>query len=164
MDRMFAEQVLNWIPCQQAGFFFVILALVCSASYFGIFDSVFSFCPFLHNWQSLWLKLCCHLLSVLLTLRNGTCPTHCNLSLLHSRHWGGTPATSRVHTHAYTHALLSLHTHLSFGAQMEPRHAKQASCAPYFLQEDLPQGMDGKRKTSMSNCDILYAVEEAARW
>lgn len=50
-------------------------------------------CPSLYPRQFLWLRSCCHLLSVLLTLRNGTCPSHRNLSLLQSWHWGGTLVT-----------------------------------------------------------------------
>lgn len=94
----------------------------CVWCYIGIFGSE-SLRSSLHPWQPLWLRSCCHLLSVLLTLRNGTCPSHCNLSLLQGWHWGGPLVT--LHTFSLSR-FPPLSTHLSFGAQMEPLQAKEA--------------------------------------
>jgi len=111
---------------------------VCVYCYMGIFYLV---CFSLYLWQPLWLRSRCHLLSVLLTLKSGTRPSHRNLFLLLNWHWGGNLVT--LHTHSLS---LPLPTHLSFGAQMEPLQAKEASCAPYFLQKNLLQGIEGGEK------------------
>lgn len=105
-----------------------------------------SLCSSLHPRQPLWLRSCCHLLSVLLTLRNGTCPSHCNLSLLQSWHWGGPLVT--LHTFFLCSALPlsrfppSLHPLVIWRPDGAVAGEGSFSCAPYFLLKNLLQGKE----------------------
>lgn len=139
-----------------APFFFLNIR---SVEHFG--SAPLSVCPVLHPRQPLWLRSCCHLLSALLTLRIGTRPSHCNLSLLQSWHWGGYSGHFAHFFSSPSFSLPPLSTHSSFGAQMEPLQAKGSfSCAPYlFAERNLPQGKE-RRKISM-NISAVIGVQQS---
>lgn len=109
-------------------------------------------CPSLYPRQFLWLRSCCHLLSVLLTLRNGTCPSHRNLSLLQSWHWGGTLVTLDTSFSLSLSLLLSLsltpslHPLVIWCPDGAVAGEGSFSCAPYLLQKKMLQGKEREKK------------------
>lgn len=121
----------------------------------GHFGSL-SLCPSLHPWQPLLLRSCCHLLSASLTLRNGTRPSHCNLSLLHCWHWDRTLITLHSSFFLSFSPTTSLHPLLIWYPDGASAGEGGFHCPTYLLQKKLTTGQMERERQQLTPSGVIF--------